>query len=48
MATVKKGLLTASPEWWTHLRKTKRPFRKGERRAVRTEIRRTATKPDVR
>lgn len=48
MATVKKGLLTASPEWWKHLRETKRLFWKGERRAVKKSIRKTETKPDIR
>ena len=35
MATVKKGVLTVSPEWWKHLRSTKRTFWKGERRAAK-------------
>lgn len=33
MATVKKGLLTKSPEWWKHLRRMKRLFWKRERKA---------------
>lgn len=37
MATVKKGILTDSPEWWKHLRKTKRAFWKRERRAAKRE-----------
>ena len=35
MATIKKGLLTPSQEWWKHLRWTKRRFWKGERRAAK-------------
>ncbi len=35
MATVKKGILTVSGEWWKHLRETKRAFWKGERRAAK-------------
>ena len=37
MATVKKGILTDSPEWWKHLLKTKRVFWKRERRAAKRE-----------
>jgi hypothetical protein len=36
MATVEKGTLTTSKEWWDHLRWTKRAFWKAERRASRT------------
>jgi hypothetical protein len=39
MATVKKGMLTKTGEWWKHLRETKRVFWKGERQAVRKLIR---------
>lgn len=42
MANVKKGLLTAPPEWWKHLRWMKRPFWKGERKAGRNAARREA------
>lgn len=35
MATVKKGILTVSGEWWKHLRGKKRAFWKGERRAAK-------------
>ena len=36
MATVKKGMLTATGEWWKHLRSiTKRTFWKGERQAAK-------------
>jgi hypothetical protein len=42
MATVKKGVLTASGEWWKHLRGTKRAFWKGERRAAKQFARREA------
>ena len=35
MATVKKGMLTATGEWWKHLRSKKRPFWKGERSAAK-------------
>jgi hypothetical protein len=38
MATVKKGILTSSPEWWKHLRQVKRVFWKGERQAARHDI----------
>lgn len=37
MATVKKGILTSSPEWWKHLRWTKRQFWKGERQAAKRD-----------
>ncbi len=40
MATVKKGQLTRAGEWWKHLRWTKRPFWKGERKAVKQDIER--------
>jgi hypothetical protein len=48
MATVKKGLLTVSGEWWKHLRSTKRAFWKGERRAAKKFARQEAsdTHPD--
>jgi len=39
MAHVKKGHLTASPEWWKHLRWMKRSFWKRERRAGRYLVR---------
>jgi hypothetical protein len=42
MANVKKGLLTAPPEWWKHLRWTKRVFWKSERQAARTVARQEA------
>ncbi len=35
MATVKKGMLTTCGEWWRHLRRKKRAFWKGERRAAK-------------
>lgn len=34
MANVKKGQLTAPPQWWKHLRWAKRVFWKRERRAA--------------
>lgn len=34
MATVKKGVLTRSPQWWKHLRDWKRFFWKAERKAA--------------
>jgi hypothetical protein len=37
MANVKKGQLTAPPEWWKHLRWTKRVFWKAERKAGKEE-----------
>ncbi len=47
MATVKKGVLTATGEWWKHLRSKKRVFWKSERQAVRRFVRRE-TELDVR
>lgn len=39
MATIKKGILTASPQWGRHLRSWKRVFWKRERKAaVRSAI----------
>lgn len=39
MATVKKGLTVAPPEWWKHLRRwNKRRFWKKQRRADKTEL----------
>ena len=38
MATVKKGTLTRSPQWWVHLRKWKRTFWKRERKAAKRAI----------
>jgi hypothetical protein len=40
MASVKKGNLTRSGEWWKHLRWTKRGFWKGERQAGKLESQR--------
>jgi len=37
MAHVRKGQLTRSPEWWVHLRDSKRVFWKAERKAQRRE-----------
>lgn len=37
MANVKNGQLTAPPEWWKHLRWTKRVFWKAERQAGKEE-----------
>ena len=42
MATVKKGTLTSPPEWWKHLRWTKRAFWKRERKAAKREGERQA------
>ena len=47
MATVKKGMLTATGEWWKHLRWTKRVFWKAERQAARKLTRQEAA-PDAR
>ena len=38
MATVKKGTLTRSPQWWKHLRDWKRIFWKKERKMIKEEI----------
>jgi hypothetical protein len=35
MAHVKKGQLTAAPQWWKHLRDWKRVFWKAERKAAK-------------
>jgi hypothetical protein len=43
MATVKKGMLTATGEWWKHLRWTKRVFWKAERQAARKLTRQEAS-----
>jgi hypothetical protein len=40
MANVKKGNLTAPPEWWKHLKWMKRPFWKSERAAHKADVRR--------
>jgi hypothetical protein len=37
MATKKRGILTAPPQWWKHLRWCKRVFWKQERRNARLE-----------
>lgn len=37
MASVKKGQITAPPEWWKHLRWAKRQFWKKERKAAKRE-----------
>jgi len=42
MATVKRGVLTATGEWWTHLRRVKRLFWKAERQAAKKDARREA------
>ncbi|MGA3400672.1 MAG: hypothetical protein ABSC95_15745 [Acetobacteraceae bacterium] len=39
MATKKRGILTAAPQWWKHLRWCKRQFWKQERRNARAETR---------
>lgn len=39
MATVKKGILTGSPEWWKHLKWAKRPFWSAERKAAQRDAR---------
>lgn len=38
MATIKKGVLTASPQWWKHLRDWKRIFWKKERKAAQRAV----------
>ena len=38
MASVKKGTLTRSPQWWKHLREYKRFFWKSERQAYKTSL----------
>ncbi len=40
MATVEKGILERSPQWWKHLRDWKRVFWKRERKAAQREIKR--------
>lgn len=46
MAGVKKGNLTAPPEWWRHLRDQKRVFWKRERRAAAEDAKRAACEHD--
>lgn len=38
MASVKKGTMTRSPQWWKHLRDWKRKFWKKERKAHKHDI----------
>ena len=38
MAHVRKGMLIPAPEWWKHLRWTKRDFWKAHRLAEKREI----------
>lgn len=38
MASVKKGILTESPQWWKHLKDWKRVFWHKERKASKKEI----------
>jgi len=38
MATIKKGILTPSPQWWRHLRDWKRDFWHRERKAAVRDI----------
>lgn len=38
MASVKKGILAKSPQWWKHLRSFKRTFWRRNRQAERREI----------
>lgn len=38
MATVKKGILTSSPQWWKHLRWTKQQFWSRERKAAERDV----------
>ncbi len=38
MANIKKGQLTAPPEWWRHLCWVKRTFWKRERRAAKQAV----------
>ena len=38
MAHVRKGHITAAPEWWKHLREMKRVFWKRERKAHKHAI----------
>ena len=42
MASVKKGNITPSPQWWKHLRDWKRVFWKKERKAQLRAIRKEA------
>jgi hypothetical protein len=42
MANVKKGNVTAAPQWWKHLREFKRVFWKGERQAQKRMVERGA------
>lgn len=42
MASVKKGTLTAPPQWWKHLKDYKRVFWKAERKAYRMRAKKEA------
>lgn len=42
MATVKRGTLTRSPQWWKHLRDWKRVYWKKERKAAQRTVTRMA------
>lgn len=44
MATKKRGILSASPEWWKHLRWVKRRFWKQERKAAKKDAKRQLEK----
>ena len=46
MANVKKGQLSPAPQWWKHLRWTKRAFWKAERQAVKEEVARQKADDD--
>jgi hypothetical protein len=39
MASVKQGTITASPQWWKHLKEYKRVFWKAERQAHKQQTR---------
>jgi len=43
MATKKRGILTPAPQWWKHLRWTKRQFWKQERKEAGAEAAAAAT-----
>lgn len=47
MATVKKGMLTVTGEWWKHLRSKKRVFWKGERQAAKKSAQVEASEPQA-
>ena len=47
MATVKKGITVASPEWWKHLKRWKRNFWKRQRVSDKEFLRITCAEVEI-